>query len=86
MSGALAVRVMVEDAWDEVLLELPGSTPLAELKRQALERTHVKRSPSDYLLKYRGAALGDESRSMADAGLVQNAALIVLSRRRRPVR
>jgi hypothetical protein len=86
VSGALAVRVMVEDAWDEVSLELPGGTPLAELKRQALERTHVKGNPSDYLLKYRGAALGDESRSMAEAGLVQNGVLIVLSRRRRPVR
>jgi hypothetical protein len=86
VSGALAVRVMVEDAWDEVFLELPGSTPLAELKRQALELTHTKRDPSNYLLKYRGATLSDESRSMADAGLVQNGVLIVLSRRRRPVR
>jgi hypothetical protein len=86
MSGALAVRVMVEDAWDEVFLELPEATPLAELKRQALELTHVTQDPSDYLLKYRGAALSDESRSMSDAGLVQNAALIVLARRRRPVR
>ena len=86
MSGALAVRVMVEDAWDEVFLELPEATTLVELKRQALELTHVTRSPSEYLLKYRGATLDDESRSMAEAGLVQNGALIVLSRRRRPVR
>ncbi len=28
MSGALPMRVMVQDAWDEVFLELPGSTPL----------------------------------------------------------
>lgn len=86
MSGALAVRVMVEDAWDEVFLELPDATSLAELKRRALELTHVIRNPAEYLLKYRGAALGEESRSMAQAGLVQNAALILLSRRRRPVR
>jgi len=86
VSGAVAVRVMVEDAWDEVRLELPGATPLSELKRQALEMTHVTRDPSDYLLKYRGAVLEDESRSLAQAGLVQNGALIVLPRRRRPVR
>ena len=49
---------MVEDAWDEVFLELPDATPLAELKRQALELTHVTRNPSEYLLKYRGAAAG----------------------------
>ena len=86
MSGALALRVMVEDAWDEVFLELPGGTLLSELKRQALELAFVKKSPSDYLMKYRGAAVGDESRSLDQAGLVQNAALIVLARRRRPVR
>lgn len=86
MNGAIAVRVMVEDAWDEVFLELPGETRLSHLKREALERTHVKRDPAEYLVKYRGAALADESRSLAEVGLVQNAAVIVLARRRRPVR
>lgn len=86
MTGALPVRVMVEDAWDEVFLELPASTPLAELKRAALDHTHVKRDPSGYVLKYRGAELNDEGRSLAEAGLVPNAPLILLSRRRRPVR
>jgi hypothetical protein len=77
---------MVEDAWDEVFLELPAATPLAELKRTALDLTHVKRNPSEYVLKYRGAELSDEDRSLSEAGVVPNAALIVLSRRRRPVR
>jgi hypothetical protein len=86
VTSVLPVRVMVQDAWDEVLLELPSSTPLAELKRQALEATRVGRDPSGYLLKYRGAELEDESRSLADAGLVPNGALIVMPRRRRPVR
>jgi hypothetical protein len=86
MTAALPVRVMVEDAWDEVYLELPGATLLSELKREALERTHVDRDPSEYMIKYRGAAMADESRSIAEAGVVPNAALIVLARRRRPVR
>jgi len=86
MTGALPLRVMVEDAWDEVFLELPSETLLSELKRQALEATHVDHDPSEYMIKYRGAAVSDESRSLADAGLVPNAALIVLARRRRPVR
>jgi hypothetical protein len=77
---------MVQDAWDEVLLELPPGTLLAELKRQALEATRVTGDPRGYVLKFRGAELSDESRSLADAGLVPNAALIVLPRRRRPVR
>jgi hypothetical protein len=38
------------------------------------------------VLKFRGAELSDESVSLANAGLVPNGALIVLARRRRPVR
>jgi hypothetical protein len=86
VTSVLPVRVTVEDAWDEVFLELPENTPLAELKRQALVLTTIKRNPSDYLLKYRGAELSDEARSLSEAGVVPNGALIVLSRRRRPVR
>jgi hypothetical protein len=77
---------MVEDAWDEVFLELPDGTPLSELKRQALELTRVTRNPSEYLIKYRGAAVSDETRSLAQMGFVPNSALIILAKRRRPVR
>ena len=86
MTALMPVRVMVEDVWNEVYLELPGATSVGETKRQALTQTHVKRDPSEYLIKFRGAELSDESRSLADSGLVPNGALIVLSRRRRPVR
>ncbi len=86
MTAPLGVRVMVEDAWDEVFLELPDGTLLSELKQQALQLTHVTRNPSEYLIKYRGAALSDESRSLAQVGVVPNAALIILAKRRRPVR
>jgi hypothetical protein len=77
---------MVEDVWDDVRLELPAETPVGEIKRQALALTRVKRDPSQYVLKYRGAELSDESRTLSAAGLVPNGALIVLARRRRPVR
>jgi hypothetical protein len=85
MTPTLPVRVMVEDVWDEVFLELPTQTAIADVKRQALALTRVKRDPSAYMVKYRGAELS-ESQSLAEAGLVPNGALIVLSRRRRPVR
>lgn len=86
MSESLPLRVMVQDAWDEVSLDLPPATSLGELKRKALQATRVVRDPADYVLKFRGAELDDESRSLAEAGLVPNGALIVLPRRRRPVR
>ncbi|HEX3275820.1 MAG TPA: hypothetical protein VHR43_13245 [Gemmatimonadales bacterium] len=86
MTDLLPVRVMVQDAWDEVRLDLPASTSLAQVKQQALAATRVIRDPAGYLLKFRGAELLDESRSLADAGMVPNGALIVLPKRRRPVR
>lgn len=86
MTPNLRLRVTVEDAWDEVPLDLPPGTSLAELKRRALDATKVVGDPDGYVLKFRGAELFDESRSVADAGLVPNGAVIVLPRRRRPVR
>ncbi len=77
---------MVQDAWDEVPLDLPPATSLADLKRIALDSTKVVRPADEYVLKFRGAELFDESRSLADVGLVDNGALILLPRRRRPVR
>ncbi|HJR51921.1 MAG TPA: hypothetical protein VJ794_12490 [Gemmatimonadales bacterium] len=86
MSESLRLRVTVQDAWDEVPLDLPPDASLAELKRAALDATKVRRDPDEYVLKFRGFELLDESRSLADAGLVANGAVIVLPRRRRPVR
>lgn len=82
----LPIRVMVQDVWNEVRLELPGNTPLGELKRRALDAVRVIRDPAGYVLKFRGAELIDERCSLSDAGVVPNAALIVLPRHRRPVR
>lgn len=86
MSATLPVRVMVEDAWDEIALDLPASTSLSDVKRRALAAAQVRGDPANYLLKFRGAELRDESRTLAEAGMVPNGALIVLPRRRRPVR
>ncbi|HEU5171051.1 MAG TPA: hypothetical protein VFU46_10965 [Gemmatimonadales bacterium] len=86
MSDTRPVRVMVHDVWDEVVLELPGSAPIGEVKRLALERARVVRDPAGYLVKYRGAEVRDESRTLLEEGIVPNAPLIVLARRRRPVR
>ena len=65
-------------------LRLPASATLGELKRQALVATRVTRDPAGYLVKYRGAELADGV-SLAEAGVVPNGGLIVLSCKRRPV-
>ena len=82
----MPVRVMVQDAWDEVRFDVAPTMTLGELKWNALAVTRVAGNPAAYLLKYRGAELADESLTLEAAGVVPNAPLIVLSRRRRPVR
>jgi len=85
MSDAIPVRVMVHAAWDEIELALPPTATVAELKRAALARARVTRAPEAFEVKYRGAVV-DDARTLGDAGIVPNAHVIVLSRRRLPVR
>jgi hypothetical protein len=81
----IPVRVTVLDTWDEVKLEATADTTIAELKGRALTRAGVTRSPAGYVTKYRGAEVADAD-TVATAAIVPNAALIVLSRHRLPVR
>ena len=85
MSGDLSLRVMVQDVWDEVRLSAASTSSFGELKRRALDVTRVVRDPDGYLVKFRGAEIADGT-TLAEAGVVPDANLIVLPRRRRPVR
>lgn len=85
MSDDLSLRVKVQDTWDEVRLEAPGSADVADVKRRALRASRIARDPESYVLKFRGMELSDDM-SLADAGVVPNAGLIVLPRRRAPLR
>jgi hypothetical protein len=83
-----AVRVMVTDVWDQVFLAVEPTMPVAELKRQALAQA-LKRAPvrlEDYVVKFRGAQVLDESVTLLALGVVPNAALIILPARRQAVR
>ena len=83
-----AVRVMVTDVWDQVFLAVEPTMTVAELKRQALAQA-LKRAPvrlEDYVVKFRGAQVLDESVSLLALGVVPNAALIILPARRQVVR
>ena len=82
----LTVRVRVLDAWDDVVLHLPPGTTIGSVKREALAAVHNPSSPDAYEVKFRGAAIRDESRSLAEERVPTDAALIVLRARRIPVR
>jgi hypothetical protein len=85
-AGLLPVRVMVPDVWDELPFTVPPATTIAELKRRALADARVRNDPATYCVKYRGAELFDESRSLEAVGVVPGAPLILVPRRRVPVR
>lgn len=86
MSAPFPVRVTVLDNWEEVTLPASASTPVAEVKQAALAAMRIRRPASDYMVKFRGAELDEGSRTLAEAGVAPNGALIVLRRRRVPAR
>jgi hypothetical protein len=85
-AAAVHVRVSVTDTWDTVSFDVPPETTIAELKARALERALVRADPAAYVVKFRGARILDEERTVSALGLPDGAALIVLPARRRPVR
>jgi hypothetical protein len=83
-----AVRVMVTDVWDQVFVAVGPETAVADLKRQALVRALKQADPrvADYVVKFRGAAVLDETTTLGRLGAGANAPFIILPTRRRAVR
>jgi hypothetical protein len=86
MSADLRLRVRVLETWNDMLLQLPAPTTIQFVKQRALAAAQVTADPARYLVKFRGAEIQDESRSLADEMVPDEAALIVMRRRRMPVR
>ena len=82
---ATTVRVWVPDVWQVVELPAAPDVTIAELKAAALQRTIGNSpNPADYVMKYRGALVADGD-TLAALNLPDNAPLVVLPARRRPV-
>jgi len=83
-----SVRVMVTPMWDQVSLPVEQDTKVEEIKRRALlEATGWQNvSLPDYVVKFRGAEVLDESQTLGGLGAGANAPFIVLPARRQPVR
>ena len=83
-----AVRVMVTDVWDQVFIAAEPGTTVAELKRRALTEALKRRDVAgeEYVVKFRGATVLDESVTLAALGAGANAPFIILPARRQPVR
>lgn len=87
VSERYPVRVMVISAWDTVTVQADDATSVAQVKREAL-RAALKTTAQaqDYMVKFRGAPVLDESITLRALGAGANAPFIVLPVRRQPVR
>jgi hypothetical protein len=84
---AITVRVEMPDVWDVVRLEVMPGDQVLEVKKYALEALYPEYNViDDFIVKLHGWEILDETRSLADSGVVDGSILLVTFRRRRPVR
>jgi hypothetical protein len=89
MSGVVfSVRVMVTPVWNQVSLPVEQGTSVGEIKKRALDEATGRQDLQmpDFVVKYLGAQVFDESQTLAALGAGANAPFIVLPARRQPVR
>jgi hypothetical protein len=81
------IRGQVHEAWDAVRLQVTEATPVAVVKRAALEALLADGSdPADYMAKVGGTEIRDESQSLGAVGVRAGTTVLVHARRRRPIR
>jgi hypothetical protein len=86
-ASGLGLRVAVPDVWDIVEVQAGDDWTVAQLKSEALGKaTGRQLRPTDYIVKFRGAEVFDEAKSLRDLGVPDRGSLIVLPARRQPVR
>lgn len=86
-TAASTVKVTIADTWEPVLLDTTPDQTVAGMKLRALAAARIPADRADrYEVKFGGAKIRDESRTLGSLGVTNGSAFIVLSRRRRAVR
>jgi hypothetical protein len=84
---ALTIRVQLLEAWDAIRVRVAADEPVVSVKVRALEALDPSAEFHDaFVVKHRGIEILDEGESLAQAGVVNGATLLIMSRRRRPTR
>jgi hypothetical protein len=87
VAGPVTVRVTVADAWKTVALSAGVGESAGAVKTKALAAVHIDAAQwAGYEVKIGGALVRDESQPLSRLGVTDGTPLVVLSRRRRPVR
>jgi len=88
-AGAQGVTLRVEmpEVWDVVRMVASPKEPVITIKMRALEALFPEAEVhSDFVLKFRGWDILDESSPLSELGIENGAILLLTHRRRRPVR
>jgi len=81
------LRVQVAELWDSVRLDAPPSEQVISIKRAALDALYpVGIDPDEYVVRLHGFEILDESVSLSAAGIRDGSILLLVKRRRQPVR
>jgi len=83
----LHIRVQVADLWDSVRVDAPPTESVLSVKRAALAALYPDGADLDELVvRLHGYEILDEAQSLAEAGVRDGSILLLVARRRRPVR
>lgn len=85
--AVLHLRVQVAELWDSVRVDAPPTMSVLSVKRAALDALYPDGTDIDELVvRLRGFEILDEERSLAEAGIRDGSILLLVGRRRQPVR
>ncbi len=83
----LHIRVQVMDLWDSVRVDSPRTETVLSVKRAALAALYPDGAdPDDLVVRLHGYEILDEAQSLSDVGVRDGSILLLVARRRRPVR
>jgi hypothetical protein len=83
----LHIRVQVMDLWDSVRVDAPPTETIAAVKRAALAALYPHGADADALVvRLNGYEILDEAQSLSQVGVRDGSILLLVARRRRPVR
>jgi hypothetical protein len=82
----ITIRVEMPEVWDVVRIVASPTQPVIDVKTAALAALHPEGTPDEMVVKLRGWEILDEAASLADSGIVDGSILVMMFRRRRPVR